>query len=244
MRSNTLIVMLNLTVALQAQSPAQLPQASAAKPPTVRLIDAVVASVDNSAITLSEVQTEYRIQYFLENERIPSNPPDPSTIERVRDQLIDQWLLAEEIAPAASDFASLENTARKRLAKIQADVGSKPAFEVALQELGLSESQLLARLVEQERTLQAIDQRLRPQVSVSQPEVEAYYRNKFVPEYLKQNFGSAPPLTEVEGPIREILVQQRVNQLLEAWLTELRSERQVRILGGAGVLGGSRRPGR
>jgi hypothetical protein len=59
--------------------------------------------------------------------------------------------------------------------------------------------------------------------------VEAYYQNTFVPEHLRRAAGPPPPLEDVEGEIREILVQKKIDELLMEWLSELRSTRQVKI---------------
>ena len=47
------------------------------------------------ALTASDVEQEHRFELF-QNGQTPATPPDPATLERVRDRLIDQTLLAEE----------------------------------------------------------------------------------------------------------------------------------------------------
>ena len=78
--------------------------------------------------------------------------------------------------------------------------------------------------------LRLIDQRLRPAASPSDDEVADYYRSTFVPEFQKKNGGAAaPPLSEVEGQIREILIQKRINELLDQWIEELKPTTNVRF---------------
>jgi hypothetical protein len=91
----------------------------------------------------------------------------------------------------------------------------------------MSEQQLLGRLVEQRQILQTIDQRLRPTAAPEAAEIETYYRETFVPQYLQRNKAPAPPLTEVESQIRELVVQGKIDQLLAKWLEELKSSRRV-----------------
>ena len=60
--------------------------------------------------------------------------------------------------------------------------------------------------------------------------VEAYYREKFVPQ-LRQSGVQAVPLAAVAGKIRELLTQEKVSELLASWLHSLRSESDVRLPG-------------
>jgi hypothetical protein len=46
---------------------------------------------------------------------------------------------------------------------------------------------------------------------------------------MRAHGSAAPPLTEVQGQIQEILVQKRINQLLASWLEELKPGRRVRF---------------
>ena len=61
-------------------------------------------------------------------------------------------------------------------------------------------------------------------------EIEAYYRDTLVPSLRKENQSTAP-LSEVESRIREILVQQKIDSLLDAWLKRLRNRGDVQIFG-------------
>ena len=192
-------------------------------------IDRVVASVDNAAITQSEVETEYRIEVFLEEGRLPVAPPGAATFGRVRDHLIDQTLLVQEAASQQTEPGAFRDLAEQRLADIRKKCTTDAAFHSDLRSLGIDERQLLERLEEQERVLRLIDQRMRPLVSVEHDEIGAYYRETFLPEYVRHYKGPAPVLGDVENQIREILVQKKIDQQLEAWLKELRSNHRVKL---------------
>ena len=60
--------------------------------------------------------------------------------------------------------------------------------------------------------------------------IESYYREKFVPQ-LKQNGSGEVALADVSGKIRELLTQEKVNELLVSWLQTLRSESKVSLPG-------------
>jgi hypothetical protein len=74
-----------------------------------------------------------------------------------------------------------------------------------------------------------IDRRLRPEARPEPSDVETYYQKTFVPAYLKENPGPAPALAEVQDRIREILTQQKINSLLDAWLKDLKASHQVEL---------------
>jgi hypothetical protein len=93
----------------------------------------------------------------------------------------------------------------------------------------MDDKQILAALVDQQRILRIIEERLRPQAALATLEVESYYRDVFTPEYTRTHGAPVPPLTEVEGQIKEILVQKKIDQLLASWLEDLRPIRQVRF---------------
>ena len=78
--------------------------------------------------------------------------------------------------------------------------------------------------------MRLVDARLRPTVEIDSKSVEAYYRDQFVPK-LKQSGASEVPLADVSAKIRELLTEQKVDELLVSWLHTLRSEGQVHIPG-------------
>ncbi len=202
--------------------------ASSLAAPSSRTIDKVVVSVDGVAITLSDVETEYRIEVLLEESRAPLTPPDAKTASRVLERLIDQKLLLQEATAEKTDRDGSEQRTEQTLARLQEQFPSEAAFVRALRSAGLSEHDLLTRIEEQERILRIVDQRMRPLVSVGHDEIETYYQKTFLPEWANKSKDSAPPLADVEAQIREILVQRKIDQQLEAWLKELRAAHRVR----------------
>lgn len=219
-----LIASLRVLVAPCSAAPSQMASRDGA---FRRTMDRVVASVDGMAITQSDVETEYRTEVLLREGRVPSALPDATTLSQVLERVIDQKLLMDEAAEDA-DSAALRQRAEQTLADLRSEVASEAAFQVGLRSLGLNEHDLLARIEEQELILRTVDQKMRPLVSVAQDEIEAYYRTTFLPEWAKRSKENAPPLTDVEAKIQEILVQRKIDQQLEVWLKELRATHHVR----------------
>ena len=157
--------------------------------PAAQTLDRVVASIGNVAITASDVEQEYRFERFLDANGLhprPLPPPSPSA----REHLTYQVLLTREENPGPAEKAESEKSAAKRLAALRKEFAQPEEFQRALKELGMNETELLARIAQQELVLRLIDQRLRPAASPSDDAVAEYYRSTFVPEFQKKNAGS------------------------------------------------------
>ena len=192
------------------------------------ILDRVVASIGEVAITQSDVERGYRLERFLDGQW-PAPPPDSKTLEQVRERLTDQKLLLEEETEDSSHDAALEKTAAEELDAVRKRFASEQDYQSALHALHMDEKQILTTLIEQQRILGIVQQRLRPAAAPGTSDVESYYRDVFTPEYMQTHGSAVPPLTEVQGQIQEILVQKRIDQLLASWLAELKPSRAVRF---------------
>ncbi|MHB8654307.1 MAG: SurA N-terminal domain-containing protein [Terriglobia bacterium] len=191
-------------------------------------LDSVVASVDNIAITRSDVENAYRFELFL-NSKVSETSPDRATMELVRDRQINQLLLLREADVEGIPAADPPHTAAEELAAIRRKFGSEESFQSALRSLGLSEQNVIERLHDRQRILRLIDQRLRPSAQVEPADIKTYYQKTFVPELTRRGTVPAPPLAEVEGQIREILTQKKIDQLLTSWLENLKRSHRVTV---------------
>lgn len=189
------------------------------------VLDRVVASIGQVAITLSDVEQEYRLELFLDG-KFP-RPPEKADLARARERLTYQALLALELENEPTDLGELQKAAARRLDEVRSSFGGRAKYALAWHALGMTESQVLEQLVLQERILRMIDQRFRPATSPTPEEVQAYYQSTFLPEYTKREGGTPPALAQVEDQIREILVQKKIDQLLQDWLEEQKLNRRV-----------------
>ncbi len=156
----------------------------------------------------------------------PIPPPWP----RRGKHLTYQLLLTREENPGPADREESEKSATRRLADLHGLYHDPQQFERALKELGMTEADLLARIAQQDLMLRLIDERLRPEASPSEDAVADYYRSTFAPEFEKKYNGApAPPLSAVEDEIREVLLQKRINELLDQWIEELKPTTDVRF---------------
>jgi peptidyl-prolyl cis-trans isomerase SurA len=192
----------------------------------------VVASVGNTAITSSDVENEYRLELFLDGKPAADADPDVTTLDQVRDRLIDRALLDEEAHASEIKVAPDDSAVDQRLDEVRKKFPNLAAYQNGLQALSMTEAGLRQDLAEQQTILQLIDQRLRPEATVEPSEIETYYRSTLIPQLERQG-QPAVPLAQVTDRIREILVQQKISGLLEDWLKRLRAAHEVKTYGSA-----------
>jgi hypothetical protein len=194
-----------------------------------QILDRVVASIGHAAITASDVEQEYRFERFLDAQW-PAPSPSSADLAGARERLTYQILLTREENPGPADKTGSEAAAAERLAALRKEFVHPEDFQRALKDLGMTETEALARIAQQELMLRLIDQRLRPEASPSEQEVADYYHSTYLPEFQKKNGDAkAPPLSEEEGQIREVLIQKRINELLDQWIEELKPTTNVRF---------------
>lgn len=190
-------------------------------------LDRVIASVDYQAITERDVEIEFRFEQFLSGKQ-PAGKPDAQERKIILDRLVEQTILAQEI-PNSTLPSVPEEAVMADLKEVQKKFSSADAYRTALEAVGLSQDQVLDRIRRQKTILELIDKRLRPQAWVESSEVEKYYNETFVPAFKQHNTEEPPALSEVEGKIREILMQQKINKLLEQWINDLKTSHRVEI---------------
>ncbi len=194
------------------------------------VIDRIVATVNGHIILQSDWNDALRYEALLNGR----NPNDFNDDDRraVLDRMIDQELLGEQMKSAffahctESEAASRVAAARKQYPEAANDNG----WQSVLARFRLSEKELTSHVQQQIDLSRLVDAHLRPAVQIDSKTVEAYYREKFVPQ-LKQAGSGEVALSEVSGKIRELLTQQKVNELLVSWLQTLRSESKVSVPG-------------
>ncbi len=192
-------------------------------------LDSVTASIGSFAITLRDVEQEYRFERFLDGVWPPPSP-SPGELDSAREHLTYQDLLTREENPGSTEEAESKKAAAVRLVELRKHYARPGEFSRVLSDLGMTEAEVTARIAQQELMLRLIDQRLRPTASPSEDQVEDYYRSTFVPEFkMKNPNAEPPPLSEVESRIREILTEKRINELLDQWIEELKPISHVRF---------------
>jgi len=190
------------------------------------VIDGVVATVNRKPILQSEWDDAARYEAFMQQKPLSrvTEGDRVSALER----LIDRRLLEGQMTDA-SRFAPSRDEVRVSVAKLREQIaGAKDdqTWQTMLASYGFKERDIEASLRSETQMMNFIEVRLRPTVHVQPEEVEAYYRAQVLPDMEKVGV-KVVTLQEIEPRIRELLVQQHIDQLLDAWLHNLRQQTPV-----------------
>ncbi len=205
--------------------------------PSVRagqVIDRIVATVNGHIILQSDWDEALSYEALLNGR--PLNQFTDDDRRAVLDRLIDQELLGEQMKSASFQRAS-ESEAAARVAEARKqypEAATDEGWKLVLGRFGLSEKDLVAHVQQQIDLMRLVDAHLRPAVQIDSKTIEAYYREKFVPQ-LKPAIAAETPPADVAAKIRELLTQEKVNELMISWLQSLRSESKVSVPGATGA---------
>lgn len=189
------------------------------------VVDRIVATVNGHVILQSDWDDAVRFEAFMEGR--PLGQVTDQDRGRALDRLIDQELLREQAQgvdappPPAAEV-------NQRIADLKAEHActTNDAWHETLARYGLNQNELEMRVSRDIATLRQVEARLRPTVQIDTQTIESYYRDEFLPK-LRSAGAKEIPLAAVAGKIREILTQQKVNQLFSSWLHTLRSESKI-----------------
>ncbi len=186
------------------------------------VIDRIVATVNGHIILQSDWEDAQRYEAF-----IAGRPVDHVTAEERKsalDRLIDQELLREQMRASDAPRASDEEVTKRiqEIRKQYPDAEAEEGWRAALARYGLTEESLKKRVAMQLDLMRLVDARLRPTVNIDSKSIESYYNQELLPQ-LRQSGATDVPLAEVAPRIKELLTQQKMNQLLTAWLQSLRA---------------------
>ncbi|HKF05197.1 MAG TPA: SurA N-terminal domain-containing protein [Candidatus Sulfotelmatobacter sp.] len=205
-------------------------------PASGEVIDRIVATVNGHVILQSDWNDALRFEALLSARSLS----DFNEQERrdVLDRLIDQELLAEQMKSASFQHASDEEATDQVTAarKLYPEAVTDAGWNAVLDKSGVTEKSLQSHVKEQIDLMRLVDAHLRPTVQIDSKSVEAYYRDKFVPQ-LKESGAEEVPLADVSAKIRELLTEEKVNELMVSWLQSLRSESKVSVPGTEGSPG-------
>ena len=91
---------------------------------------------------------------------------------------------------------------------------------------GLTQTDLEKRLGEDIQLMRLVEEHLRPSIHIDAHSVETYYQDQLLPQLRKRGSREAP-LPEVSARIKNLLAEQKLNELITSWLESLRSESRI-----------------
>jgi len=190
------------------------------------IIDRIVATVDHRAILQSEWDDAVRFECLM-NER-PLSSVSAEDRRKSLDRLIDQTLLREQMDASSFPRATAaEVAARIRELRDQSPLWkSDEGWNRALANYGLVDDEIAEHVAMQLDMGRFIDLRFRPNIHIDPRTVEEYYVEQLLPE-LRRSGSAEITLKEASPKIEELLVQQRMDEMLTAWLRNLRQQTPV-----------------
>jgi len=190
------------------------------------VIDGVVASVNRQPVLRSDWEEAVAFEAFMQQKPIAQ----VTQADRLKalQRLIDRQLLQAQMG-GETFLRPSQDDIDKDVAKLRAQVSNGAddrSWQKLLANYGLSPDTLKAQLQAEVRVMNFVEVRLRPNVHVQPEEIEAYYKSQLLAD-LQKNGGKIVAVDEVEPRIRELLVQQRMDELLDAWLHNLRQQAEI-----------------
>lgn len=190
------------------------------------IIDAVIATVSRQPVLQSEWDDATRFEAFMQQKPLAAVTDRDRVLALQR--LIDRRLLEVQmnnpnyLAPSADELRAAVAKLREQIPAAKNDAG----WQAVLAEYGFSQREIENHLRSETQMMNFVEVRLRPNVHIQPEEVEAYYRSQVLPDLGKAGV-KLVTLREVEPNIRELLVQQHMDELLDAWLHNLRQQTPV-----------------
>jgi peptidyl-prolyl cis-trans isomerase SurA len=193
------------------------------------MIDGVIATVNRKPVLQSDWDDAVRFEALMQQKPL-RNVTEADRADALR-RLIDRRLLEIQMADPNYLAPSREDV-RANLAKLRDQIPvarTEEGWEKLIAAYGFSQRQMEQNVRHEMQMMSFIEVRLRPNVHVQSEEVEAFYRDQVLPDMEKAGI-KVVTLQEVEPKIRELLVQQHMDQLLDAWLHNLRQQTQIQNL--------------
>jgi hypothetical protein len=193
-----------------------------------QVVDRMVAVVNKHVILESELDQAARVEFLLQGKPVGDGKFTRKDAQAVLDRLVDQALLDQQIInqavldPTPAELSDQIKEVRKQVPEAATDEGWKSV----LTRYGLTEQDIAEQLTSQSRILRFVDLRFRGLVRVGKDAVDTYYQDKLLPE-LRKRGAPEPKLSEVSDRIENVLVEQRIDELLADWLQTLRSQAHI-----------------
>ena len=191
---------------------------AAAPRPQAHIVDGIVAHIEDDIITLSEIGELAAYQQLFDG-RSQSN-------EELRSELIEQWVVNNEATTARFPLPA-ETEVDREVARVENSFPNA-AYQQRLAAVGLTPGTLRRIIARQIYLARYLDYKFRSSIQVDDAAIASYYRDHLIPE-LQAKGQQAPPLADVSGQIRELLIERGVNDRAAAWFEETKSRLRIEL---------------
>lgn len=187
--------------------------------PQEQVVDAIVARVEDDVITFSEMRELAAYQQLVDGRS--------QTNEELRSELIEQWVVNNEAATARFPLPAQSEVDRE-VARVEKSFPNAAAFQERTVSVGLTPEALRRIITQQIYLARYLDYKFRSSIQVNDAGIDSYYNEHLVPE-LRAKGQQPPPLAEVKDQIRELLIEQGVNERTAAWFEETKQRLKIEL---------------
>ena len=184
-----------------------------------QIVDAIVVRIEDDIITLSELRELAAYQKLLDG-RSQSN-------EEIRSELIEQWVVNNEATTTGFPLPAQAEVDRE-LSRVETSFSSPAVYQQRLEVVGLTAAAVRRIITRQIYLARYLDYKFRSSIQVDDAALADYYRDHLVPE-LQAKGQQAPPLSDVTEQIREVLIEQGVNERTAAWFDETKPRLKIEL---------------
>lgn len=185
------------------------------------LVNQIVAVVNDSAITLSDIQIAQAFGLF-ENMAEEEKAEDEEIwiLEKLIDQKLIIQLSSEKVAVEEAEIESRLQDLIKRMGESE--------FKRRLARFGLMREDLKGYLQEKILAQKIISLKFSQTVTVSLKEIEAYYQEKYAPS-LKARGLEPPAMVERLDEIEAAIKAEKIKAQVGEWLKNLKKKADIQI---------------
>jgi hypothetical protein len=184
------------------------------------ILDRTVAVVGNKPITATEVDLQLLLQSMF-NEATPDLSPEAR--RKALERLVEQQLMETDMT-----LAGLQVVENRELdaafAELRAGRFAGLGFDAALTRYGLKERDVRDFLRKQLRFTRYVQFRFRAGLQAGEDAIKAAYNRRYA------GSGDPPPLDDVREELREEILNQRSEAMLDERVRQLRVETRVAFL--------------
>ena len=197
-------------------------------PAPAEIIDRIAVSVGNQVITEDQINEEIRVTALLNRAQV-----DLSSAEKKKaaERLIEQVLMKRDMDFTHYPLPEISDS-DESLKNIESEYAKDGEFQKALQDYGITEDDLRRHLWWQLTVLRFIDYRFRPAIQLPEADIKRYYEQEAA-KLREQGVKEIPSFEDSREKIEQTMTQQRIDQALDRWLGDTRTQVEIRYRAGA-----------
>jgi len=190
------------------------------------IIDRIAIAMGQQVITEQQIDEELRVTAFLNQQPIVRTL---GARRAAADRLIRQLLVEREMELSHYPRPE-EDDVNSYLQQIRQTFPGNSSFDRALAAAALTETVLKEHLALQLTALRFIEYRFRPDVGISDGDIQSYYQREIAAWKKGHPGAAAPSLASSRESIRKALLEERTDEMLDSWLEESRKRLNITYL--------------